>query len=95
MHLRQRLRTDRDIANNARPILASDNAKALLERSSFSTIPRAVNSLFTGRDESLSDLCAILGQRNSDQQQRYVITGLGGIGKSELCLKLAERMRDA
>jgi hypothetical protein len=94
IYLLQRLRIDEDLVNNTRPISASDNAKALLERSSFSTIPRAVNSLFTGRDRSLSDLCAVLGQRNNDQQQRYVITGLGGIGKSELCLKLVERMRD-
>lgn len=29
-----------------------------------------------------------------DMQRRFVLIGMGGIGKSEICLKVAENVRD-
>ncbi|EGD99965.1 hypothetical protein TESG_07293 [Trichophyton tonsurans CBS 112818] len=33
-------------------------------------------------------------KKDSQLQRRFVITGMGGIGKSEICLKVADEMRD-
>ncbi|KAF2875101.1 acyl transferase/acyl hydrolase/lysophospholipase [Massariosphaeria phaeospora] len=59
-------------------------------------IPRPVNSLFTGRSELIERIHNAL--RNNDpgttKQKRLVITGIGGIGKSEVCLQVADLMRD-
>jgi putative protein kinase ArgK-like GTPase of G3E family len=58
-------------------------------------VPRSINSLFTGRDEILERLTNLLEDNRGklDQQTRIAITGLGGLGKSELCLKLIEKVR--
>jgi tetratricopeptide (TPR) repeat protein len=59
-------------------------------------VPRPVNSLFTGRSELVERIKNAL--HNNDpgtiEQKRLVITGIGGIGKSEVCLKVADLMRD-
>jgi hypothetical protein len=61
------------------------------------TVNRAVNTLFTGRDDILADLLEViqgaLNDNSPRQQCRIVITGMGGQGKSEICLQLAERVR--
>ncbi|EON65752.1 hypothetical protein W97_04991 [Coniosporium apollinis CBS 100218] len=60
-------------------------------------VPRAVNNLFTGRAELLDQIQdALLGDKTScaGKQRRFVITGLGGQGKSEICLKVANVMRE-
>lgn len=60
-------------------------------------VPRAVNGLFTGRAELLRQVQdAFHGDRISgaEEQNRFVITGLGGQGKSEVCLKVASLMRE-
>lgn len=60
-------------------------------------VPRAINNLFTGRTESLRRVQKALRNDqaiHSDTQRRFVITGLGGQGKSELCLKVASLMRE-
>lgn len=57
---------------------------------------RTVNTLFTGRTELLERLKeALLCDRAShtEEQKRFIITGLGGQGKSEICLKIANQMR--
>jgi len=60
-------------------------------------IPRAVNSLFTGRTQLLDRIqesfCSVRGS-SFETQRRFVITGLGGQGKSEVCLKAATLMRE-
>ena len=59
-------------------------------------VPRAINNLFTGRTELLDRLKdALQSDRTSctEEQKRFVITGLGGQGKSEICLKIASQMR--
>jgi hypothetical protein len=60
-------------------------------------VPRMVSSLFTGRVELL---CRIKNALQSDgttqnrEQKRLVIIGIGGQGKSEICLKAANMMRE-
>lgn len=60
-------------------------------------VPRPVNDLFTGRGELLLRIQeAIYFESTStpDKQKRFVITGMGGQGKSEICLKVASQMRE-
>lgn len=58
-------------------------------------MPRPVNNLFTGRTELLLRMTKALSINNmsTDEQKIFVITGLGGQGKSEVCLKVATMMR--
>ena len=56
-------------------------------------LPRAVNPLYTGREElSLRLSQAFAPDPNvwSKRRKTFVITGLGGTGKSEACLKYTE-----
>lgn len=60
-------------------------------------IPRTVNSLFTGRAELLDRIRdAVNGNvnYNAREQKRFIISGLGGQGKSEVCLMVANLMRE-
>lgn len=60
-------------------------------------VPRAPNSLFTGRTELLQYIRRCLASSKDDQiglLRIFVITGMGGQGKSEICLKLAHDMRE-
>ncbi|CZR50232.1 related to calcium-independent phospholipase A2 [Phialocephala subalpina] len=59
-------------------------------------VPRAVNSLFTGRSDLLSRIQKALEIKcifATTKQRRFVITGLGGQGKSEICLQVASSMK--
>ena len=59
-------------------------------------VPRSINNLFTGRSELLLRIQTAI---RCDQtvslanQKRFVITGLGGQGKSEVCLQVASLIR--
>ena len=60
-------------------------------------VPRTVNKLFTGRAELLLRIQKALESDHTstaDEQRRFVITGIGGQGKSEICLKVADLMRE-
>lgn len=61
------------------------------------TVTRSPNTLFTGRDDILQHLDNIitdcLKESWVQKQCRIVITGMGGQGKSEICLQLAHRLR--
>lgn len=60
-------------------------------------VPRAVNSLFTGRKDLLLRMQKSLHldpESVIKKQRRFVVTGLGGQGKSEVCLQLASLMRE-
>ncbi len=60
-------------------------------------VPREPNSLFTGRTELLGRIQGALGVDTASDtklQRRFVITGLGGQGKSEICLKVTALMRE-
>ncbi|KFZ01814.1 hypothetical protein V500_00606 [Pseudogymnoascus sp. VKM F-4518 (FW-2643)] len=60
-------------------------------------VPRSVNNLFTGRIELLRRMKKALSNIDAssiDKRKIFVITGLGGQGKSEICLKVASLMRE-
>ncbi|OJJ42353.1 hypothetical protein ASPZODRAFT_2122381 [Penicilliopsis zonata CBS 506.65] len=63
---------------------------------SFDT-PQPVKSVYTGRASYMERLKDILLPSNSDQavqkQQRFVIYGMGGSGKTQFCCKFAEANR--
>ncbi|SPO04151.1 uncharacterized protein DNG_06834 [Cephalotrichum gorgonifer] len=61
-------------------------------------VPRSVNPLFAGREDILRTIQKAISRENKtngDQQRRFVITGMGGQGKSEVCLAIANRLRDS
>ena len=60
-------------------------------------VPRAINDLFTGRVELLARMQQTLRHEitsGTSKQRRFVITGLGGQGKSEVCLQVANLVRE-
>ncbi|KAI4161334.1 MAG: hypothetical protein LQ342_005001 [Letrouitia transgressa] len=70
--------------------------------SSFSNkyfeVPRNASSVFTGREEIYGQLqarCLPSSTLNlRGQQKRYVVYGLGGSGKTQICLKFVEEYRE-
>ena len=60
-------------------------------------VSRPTNPLFTGREEILEELDQAIGVNvNNVKNQRHcriVISGMGGQGKSEICLQLVHRLR--
>ena len=71
--------------------------KANVQKNVHWTVMRSPNTLFTGRKSILeqlkNDLRDAIGARNPEKQCRIVVTGMGGQGKSEICLQLAHSMR--
>ena len=60
-------------------------------------LPRDPTSLFTGRQRLLDEMRNVYFPTTSvsiSGQKRYVVHGLGGVGKTELCLKFAEQFRE-
>jgi len=61
-------------------------------------IPQSVSSIFTGRETLLKELRQIFvparGIIRDHHQQRFVIYGLGGSGKTQFCCKFAQDNRD-
>jgi hypothetical protein len=55
-------------------------------------VSRRVNTLFTGRRTLLERVKDAI-RRDTPEQKIFVITGLGGLGKSEVCLKLVNEIR--
>ena len=60
-------------------------------------VARSLNSFFTGRQKILETIeKAILDNLktgDASQPRGYVVTGMGGQGKSELCLKVVHDLR--
>jgi hypothetical protein len=61
-------------------------------------VPRSASALFTGRQDiyqRIKKVCLPAGPTTAQlQQKRYVLYGLGGSGKTQLCLKFAEEHRE-
>lgn len=61
-------------------------------------VPYNVSSVFTGRDDilrKLHDNCVPRQEQAANRvQKRYVIYGLGGSGKTQICLKFAQDSRE-
>lgn len=64
----------------------------------FFDIPQPVRSYYTGRAEYLERLQNILvastANEQDPQQQRFVVYGMGGSGKTQFCCKFAEQNRE-
>lgn len=64
----------------------------------FFDIPQGVSSVYTGRSLLLEKLQNIFFTANAgqteQQQQRFVIFGLSGSGKTQFCSKFAEQNRE-
>jgi hypothetical protein len=61
-------------------------------------IPVPVRSIYTGRQELLEEMRSMFiappGVRPDAPQRRFVISGIGGSGKTQFCCKFAEENRD-
>ncbi|OBT73867.1 hypothetical protein VF21_06673 [Pseudogymnoascus sp. 05NY08] len=60
-------------------------------------VPRGINKLFTGRSEIIDRIKGALqddGAQHAGEQKVFVITGLGGMGKTEICLQVANILRE-
>ena len=60
-------------------------------------VPRSASRVYTGRREIGERLAQALSfdpLTPAKQQRTFVIIGIGGTGKSEVCLKFAEDHRD-
>ena len=59
-------------------------------------VPRPPNSLFTGREIELNNIKSLLEHKNEriGSHRILVITGMGGQGKSEICIKLTHELRE-
>jgi hypothetical protein len=55
-------------------------------------VPRMVNSLFTGRAKLLERI-KHAARKDILEAKIFVITGIGGLGKSEICLRVVNDMR--
>lgn len=55
-------------------------------------VPRSVNTMFTGRLEVIEKIANAI-KSPADTQKRFILTGMGGQGKSEICLKVASQVR--
>ena len=61
------------------------------------TVPRSSSPKFVGRSDILDDLLCALNPEvlpTPPRQRRFFISGLGGIGKSEVSIKFAEQHQD-
>ncbi|KAF7504364.1 hypothetical protein GJ744_002421 [Endocarpon pusillum] len=61
-------------------------------------VPRGSSTHFTGRAsviEEVQDRLCNPPREFESKQRRFVIVGMGGIGKSEICLKVAENVRES
>ncbi|PFH46832.1 hypothetical protein AMATHDRAFT_7373 [Amanita thiersii Skay4041] len=57
--------------------------------------PKHLSSLFTGREEYLEKLRNYFNNPNTSLKRRmYLLYGLGGIGKTQICLKFIEEIED-
>ena len=66
-------------------------------KNEFYIVPHTVNPHFTGRNDirqRLSDSLIGDGYGGSRAQQRFVLYGLGGSGKTQMCLKFAQDHRN-
>ena len=50
--------------------------------------------LFTGRDDYLQKLRDYFGSDIMDKRKSFLLYGLGGIGKTQICLKFIEENAD-
>lgn len=73
---------------------APDPSQSAEPYNKFYEVPHNVSSIFTGRDDISGRLRAKCLPSESairqKEQKRFVLYGLGGIGKTQICLKFAQ-----
>ncbi|KAH8648332.1 hypothetical protein BGZ60DRAFT_499727, partial [Tricladium varicosporioides] len=77
-------------------VIKAPHTSTIGHRNTHWMVPRAINDLFTGRTKLLRRIQKALDINHTsipNHQKRFVITGLGGQGKSEICLMVASQMR--
>ena len=52
------------------------------------------SALFTGREDYLQKLKDYFSSSTGDKRKSFLLQGLGGIGKSQICLKFIEENPD-
>ncbi|KAL9027291.1 MAG: hypothetical protein Q9196_004165, partial [Gyalolechia fulgens] len=87
-----------DVNNDRFQILTINNEEPSTSQNCHWTVYRSRNPLFTGRDDIVHELETTIRNAVKDpsytDQCRIVISGMGGQGKSEICLQLAYRIRE-
>ncbi|KAF2962612.1 hypothetical protein GQX73_g10961 [Xylaria multiplex] len=58
------------------------------------SVPRSINPMFTGRLDIIRRVKNAMKLPSQDIQSIFVLTGMGGLGKSEVCLKVANDLRE-
>ncbi|MDI1487218.1 MAG: hypothetical protein OHK93_006487 [Ramalina farinacea] len=86
-----------DIHNNSRPVQFAHNISERPKNKHF-RIPQVVSSVFTGREDvsqTVEDcFWKLEGEASIRQQQRHIIHGVGGSGKTQFCCKFAQDHRE-
>ncbi|KAI2626845.1 TPR-like protein [Xylaria nigripes] len=58
-------------------------------------VPRSANPMLIGRQGIVSRIkTAMISSNPGNAQKRFILTGMGGQGKSEVCLKVADELRE-
>jgi len=87
-------KTYMDFVQSVKSILTGGDGDDV--QNEFYVVPHPVNTHFTGRQDIRQRLFNDLirdRRMNSKEQQRYVLYGLGGSGKTQVCLKFVEDHR--
>ena len=78
--------------------IAQNNIQSRAPHNKYFEVPRNVSSIFTGREDICRDLrerCLPSDPPSAQKtQKRYVLHGLGGSGKTQVCLKFAQDHRE-
>lgn len=79
-------------------IVSADAVASLIRFNEHFDMPQNVSSYYTGRQKHLEELTSILNISESRQRQthqkRFVVSGLGGSGKTQFCCKFAQDHRE-
>ncbi|KAK2748973.1 hypothetical protein FQN57_007256 [Myotisia sp. PD_48] len=99
MHkLRQDLKGSADSQDLHSSLVSADAVASLIRFNKYFHMPQNVSSYYTGRHKQLQELASILNITESRQpqthQKRFVISGLGGSGKTQFCCKFAQDNRE-
>ncbi|KAF8696484.1 hypothetical protein AX14_001567 [Amanita brunnescens Koide BX004] len=66
-----------------------------LDKAALPPLPvKHSSTLFTGRDEYLQRLRDYFSSSIGDNRKSFLLYGLGGIGKTQICLKFIEENHD-
>ncbi|KAI9892831.1 MAG: hypothetical protein M1814_000990 [Vezdaea aestivalis] len=76
-------------------VVSAKNFVSSVKLNKHFLVPRAVSSIYTGRESLLRKLKNSLSQADPSTQRRFVVYGMGGSGKTEFCCKFAQDNRNS